>query len=680
MTALDPLALSLWLFMGQALAALFVGAIFHAYHRKYQQAHAACWSHGFLLIGVHMASAAMSVALADRLPSIAGARLALTLVGQFSAYAGFALVILGMALLSGFAHAARRWVTVALATAAVVALFTTFAFADEAAPALRRLYFRVGWRHLLLGSALVLATIALLRQGAWRRGLGMRTSALATWTWGTQQLALFTLFVWQSVVPQSVPLGPFLGLVEPLLLLFTGLALLAWMLDEARVRAEETMLQFERLSRFDAVTGLASERLLCEWLGTAQAEAARAQRQGALLLLGVDRLELLAQSTGVGAGEGALVALAERLRRALPTNVPSPARIEGQRFAIVLPDAGAHAEVEGVASRVLRAFDDPLRVGAREINLAAWVGVARFPEDAETPVAIIRAADLAMRHARGIGQRVVFYDSELRARAKSRLSLEMELRQAFSQEQFVLAYQPIVRARDEALAGFEALVRWRHPERGMQPPALFLPALEELGLMGELDRWVLAEACRQGAAWNARSAVGLWMSVNVTAHSFADLDFHARVLETVGRTRIAPSLLHLELTEQTALADVEQATRTLLGLREAGICASLDDFGTGFSSLAQLQKLPVERIKLDRSFIANPDNLERDAAIVRAMVSLAHSLELEVVAEGIETEEQRAFCARAGVDLLQGYYFAKPLPPERCARLVAGTDRLPIAA
>ncbi|HVF36046.1 MAG TPA: bifunctional diguanylate cyclase/phosphodiesterase [Candidatus Saccharimonadia bacterium] len=679
-TPLDPHSLSLWLYIGQALAALLLGTIFYAYHRHYRHPHVACWAWGFALVATHTASGALSIVLAEQLPSIAGSRLALSLVSQFAAYAGVALITLGAALLAGHASDQRRWIRILVAAAAIIALFATFAFVQEPAPALRRLYVRVGWRHLLLGTALVLTAIAMLRQRGWLRGLGMRTAILALWAWGTQQLVLFTLFVWQSLVDGSIAIGPYLGLVEPLLLVFAGFALAIWMLDEERVRAEDMMRQFERLARFDAVTGLASERLLCEWLGNAQAAAAQQRHAGALLLLGVDRIEVLSNSTGVGSGDSALVALAERLRRALPADTPSPARIEGQRFAIVLPVVASREAVEAVAQRVLRAFDEPLRVGAREVNLTPRIGIAQFPEDAETPVAIIRAADLAMRHARGVDRPLVFYDSELRDRAKSRLSLEMELRHALTQDQFVLWYQPIVRANDHALAGFEALVRWRHPDRGLQPPALFLPAIEELGLMGELDRWVLEQACRQAAAWNAHSSVPLWMSVNVTAYSFRDGAYEQRVLETVGAAQLDPALLHLELTEQPALADVEEATRTLLSLREAGIFASLDDFGTGFSSLAQLQKLPVERIKLDRSFIANPDNLERDAAIVRAMVSLAHSLELEVVAEGIETDEQGTFCARAGVDLLQGYWFSKPLPPERCERLIAGTDRLPVAA
>jgi len=680
LSALDPLALSLWLHLGQAVVALVVGTIFHAYDRRHRHRYLAYFSYGFLLLGVHLASGATSISLLDQLPSDALARLALTLISQFAAYAAVALLVIGALLLSGRLRSTRHVLITALGTAAAIALFATFAFLDDPPPALRRLYVRVGWRHLVVGVAFVLATIALLRERALTRGVGMRVAALAFFAWGTQQLVLATLFIWQSFVAEPVPIGPYVGLVEPLLLGFTALALLIWALDEERSRAEATMQQFERLSRFDAVTGLASERLLYEWLGQAQEAAAKTKRSGALLLLGIDRLEVLSQATGVGAGDGVLVAIAERLRRALPTNVPSPARIEGQRFAVVLPEIVTRDEVESVARRVLQSFDQPVRAGAREQSLTACIGVAQFPADAETPVAILRAADLALRHARGLGAPLVFYDSELRERAKSRLSLETELRHALADHQFVLWFQPIVRASDQSLAGFEALVRWRHPERGMQPPALFLPALEELGLMAEVDRRVLEEACRQAAYWNAHAAIERWVSVNVTAHSFRDPNFAEHVLATVKAHGLSPSALHLELTEQTALQDVEQATRVLDALRAAGVSASLDDFGTGFSSLSQLQKLPVDRIKLDRSFIANPDNLNRDAAIVRAMVSLAHSLRLDVVVEGIENDQQRQFCARAGADLMQGYYFAKPLPPERCLKLVVGTERIPVAA
>jgi EAL domain-containing protein (putative c-di-GMP-specific phosphodiesterase class I) len=363
----------------------------------------------------------------------------------------------------------------------------------------------------------------------------------------------------------------------------------------------------------------------------------------------------------------------------LPSNVPSPARMEGQRFAVVMPSLQTREEIDLLADKLRRAVQEPLLVGSRDLRLGAIVGVSVFPDDADAPVAIIRAAELALRHA-SVEAPVAYYQTELRDRAKSRLSLEIELRKALANGEFMLAYQPIVTASDSHLAGFEALVRWRHPEKGLQPPALFLPAIEELGLMADLDRWVLQEACRQTARWNATRDHAVWISVNVTAHSFRDPKFKSNVLETLRETGLAAEHLHLELTEQTALANVEEATALLLALREAGVAASLDDFGTGYSSLSQLQQLPVERIKLDRSFIANPDNLERDAAIVRALVTLAHTIRLDVVAEGVETDEQRCFCARAGVDLLQGYYFAAPLFPDKCDALLAGDVRLPAAA
>lgn len=680
MEPLNPLTLSLWLYVAQAGAALILGSIFRAYRRIHRHAYIGLWSYGFLLAAVHYGCNALSLALVDDLAITAFPRLAATALSQFSAYAGLALMLLGAFTLGGRVRNWQRWNTVLLAAAALLCLVATFAFINEPPPGIRRLYVRVGWRPLLFGTALVLAASALVSLKAWHRGLGMRATLIAFAVWGAQQLSLFMLFVWQSLERVAAPWGAYLGIADPITLVFVGLALLIWLLDEERARSDETTRQFERLSRFDGITGLANERLLREWIGSATVAATRLGRSGALFMVGVERLEMLAHSTGPGAGDGALVSLAERLRKSLPTNVPSPARLEGQRYAVVLPHLVHRDDAVALALKLIAAVELPVKLGARELKLGAYVGIAIFPDDGDTPLAVIRAAELAMRHAKDAQQPFAYYDAELRDRAKSRLSLEGELREALATRQFLLAYQPIVEAATSRLAGFEALVRWRHPERGLQPPALFLPALEELGLMAELDRWVLTQACAQAATWNARRDHKVFMSVNVTAHSFREAAFLAHVLDTVKDSGLDPALLHLELTEQTALSNVQQATAVLRALREAGVGASLDDFGTGYSSLAQLQQLPVERIKLDRSFIANPGNLDRDAAIVRALVQLAHSIRLDVVAEGIETEEQRTFCARAGVDLLQGYFFSAPCLAERCEALLAGGPVLPATA
>ena len=680
MESLNPLTLSLWLCVGQALAGLLLGSLFRAYRQTYRHEYIGYWSYGFLLLAVHFGCSAIAIALIDDLRANSAARLLLTAVSQFAAYAGVALTILGAIVLGGKRRSGMRIARLLLVIAAAIALFATFAFLNEASSAPRRLYVRVGWRHLMFGSAMILAATALVRWRGLARGLGMRTTIFAFAAFGLQQLAMFVLFFWQAVGHDIGAAGPYLGLIDPLVFVFLGLALSMWLLDEERLRADETTRQFERLSRFDAITGLANERLLREWIGGACTAATRLGHSGALLVVAVDRLDVLAHSTGYGHGDAALVALAERLRKALPSNVPSPARMEGQRFAVVMPSIKTREEIDLLADKLRRAVQEPLLVGSRDLRLGAIVGVSVFPDDADTPVAIIRAAELALRHASIVDSPVSYYQTELRDRAKSRLSLEIELRKALANGEFLLAYQPIVSAADSRLAGFEALIRWRHPERGLQPPALFLPAIEELGLMADLDRWVLREACRQTAAWNAGRDAPVWISVNVTAHSFRDPAFKSNVLETLRETGLVAEHLHLELTEQTALSDVEQATALLSALREAGVAASLDDFGTGYSSLSQLQQLPVERIKLDRSFIANPDNLERDAAIVRALVTLAHTIRLDVVAEGVETDEQRSFCARAGVDLLQGYYFAAPLFPEKCEALLASDARLPAAA
>jgi diguanylate cyclase (GGDEF)-like protein len=535
---------------------------------------------------------------------------------------------------------------------------------------------RVGLRHFVTGVAFCIVAGVLARRFQ-DRGLGLRTTALAFGAYGVAQLLVFGIFVWQAATQSPVPWAPYLGIADLLCLAFVGMGLVVWVLDEERTRADTATEQLDRLQRYDPLTGLSNLRQLKVRLAEVCTRAKLIERDAALLLLEIDRFELIAGSLGAAGSESALIAVAERLERLVPETLgPRPARIEGHRFAVLLPlldDPGAPAALAG---RILAAFNDAIEIGSspgRKVLLTASIGIALVPEHAVDADSLLKAAELAAQRARSDGGNTyTIYAPELRKKAQLRLSLEMELRKAFSYGQFALVYQPIVRPGDHRLAGFEALVRWRHPERGLQPPAAFLGAIEEMGLIADLDMWVLSTACQQAAIWEREYGAGVWVSVNATAHSFRLADFQQRVVNAVDAAGLPPRLLDLELTEQTALADVDQAIGCLRALREAGVSASLDDFGTGYSSLSQLRRLPVGRIKIDRSFIADPSNLKRDGAIVRALVSLAHGLDLEVLVEGVETEEQLRFCERAHCDLLQGYYFAPPLPAESCARMLGG--------
>jgi diguanylate cyclase len=675
----DPIGFSLWLYAAQALSAAALAAIFAAYFRAFRRQYLGLWSAGFFAMALFHVCAGIAVVLLVTRVGGAAERLGLTIYAQLAAYAQIALLVLGTLAIASGRRIARGVLVAGLAAAVLVALTCALVFLDEPAPAPYRLFARVGLRHLATGVAFVALAAVLLRSIDTSRGIGRRATAFAFAAWGLEQFGVFLLLLRQSLHGEAVAWTPFLGILDLTCLVFAGMGLVIWLLDEERARADAASEQVERLERYDVLTGLPNERTLRERIAAALDIAQSEGGSGALLLVDLDRFELLVGSLRTATAEHALMVVAARLQRVLPdARLPRPARLDGQRFAYLLPPLARGTVAERLALGVQAALAEPLDIGTapgRALQLTASIGIARIPEHGDSAEALLKNATLAMQHVRERGgNAIATFSPELRARAQQRLALESELRRAFERQEFLLYYQPVVRPATRRLEGFEALVRWRHPERGVQAPGAFLAAIEELGLLPELDAWVMDTACARCALWNEKRETPLFVAVNVSAHSVRLEDFNRRVVDTLVRSGLAPAQLDLELTESTALADVQNAISVLNDLREVGVGASLDDFGTGYSSLSQLRQLPVRRVKLDRSFIADAANLRRDGAIVRALVSLAHGLGLEVVVEGVETEEQLQFCQRAGADFVQGYYFSPPMTLDACNHLVAQQD------
>ncbi len=677
--AFDPIAFSLWLYAAQAFSASALAVVFAGYYRAFRRDYLGLWSVGFFAMALYHVCAGIAVVLLVTRAAGPAERLGLTIYAQVASYLHVALLAMGTLAIANGRRWSRTTLAVVAAVAVAIALACSLVFLDEPAPAPYRLFARVGLKHLATAAAFVALATVLLRASDTKRGVGRRATGIAFGAWGLEQFAVFLLLLRQSLHGSDVSWTPFLGIVDLACLVFAGLGLVIWLLDSERARADAASRQIERLERYDVLTGLPNERNLRERIAAALDLAHADGTTGALVLVDIDRFELLVGSSRTATAEHALMIVAARLQRAMPdAKMPRPARLEGHRFAYLLPPQSRDVGAERLALAVQAALAEPLELGTapgRALQLTASVGIARLPAHGESADALLQNAQLAMGHVRERGgNAVATFAPELRARAQQRLALESELRRAFERQEFVLFYQPVVRPKDRKLEGFEALVRWRHPERGVQAPGGFLGAIEELGLLPELDAWVMDTACARCAAWNESRASPLFVAVNVSAHSLKLEDFNMRVVDTLMRAGLAPELLDLELTESSALADVEHAISVLNDLREVGVGASLDDFGTGYSSLSQLRLLPVRRVKLDRSFIADAANLRRDGAIVRALVSLAHGLGLEVVVEGVETEEQVQFCVRAGADYVQGYYFSAPMALDAANRLVADQD------
>jgi diguanylate cyclase (GGDEF)-like protein len=427
----------------------------------------------------------------------------------------------------------------------------------------------------------------------------------------------------------------------------------------------------------DALTGLPNRALFMDRLG--HVLGLRKRRKNylfAVLFLDVDRFNIINDSLGHTAGDQMLVELAQRLVLSLRPG-DTVARLGGDEFCILLEGLDSPSDATQVAGRILERLAAPFTLGGQEVYASASIGIVLGATGDESPGDILRDADTAMYRAKLRGKsRYEIFDAAMHAHTVARLRLETDLRRALERHELRVHYQPIVSLRTGCIAGAEALVRWQHPERGIIPPLDFIPMAEETGLIVPVGEWVLRTACRQAREWRDAGLPPLSVSVNLSAGQFHQPKLPELIGSVLAEVGLEPSALELEITESVAMRDTNFSTRMLDELSSMGISISIDDFGTGYSSLAYLKRFPIHSMKIDRSFVQDLARDSDDAAITTAIITMAHSLNLKVVAEGVETSEQLSFLLSKRCNSMQGYYFSRPIPADQLARLLAEGRRL----
>ncbi|MBV8720252.1 MAG: EAL domain-containing protein [Chloroflexi bacterium] len=449
---------------------------------------------------------------------------------------------------------------------------------------------------------------------------------------------------------------------------------------EAARRAHELV----RMAYHDTLTGLPNRALLLDRLEQILVRPHADGRRAAVLLLDLDNFKLINDSLGHHAGDELLIAVGRKLTATVRPG-DTVARLGGDEFVVLLPEVHDDREAVAMAERISDMLHQPFSVAEREVVVSSSIGLSLNDLSGDRPERLLRNADLALYKAKDNGRsRYELYDPNLETNAIERLELETDLRRALTEQELQLHYQPIIGLDSGRVLGWEALLRWHHPVRGLISPATFIPVAEATGLIVPIGRWVLETACAQMRKWSALAGADevLTMSVNVSARQFQDPNLIDDIAGVLSSTGIAARCLKIEITESAVMQDAESAERTLRRMKELGVQLAIDDFGTGYSSLSYLKRFPVDTLKIDRSFVDGLGHDAQDTAIVRSVVALAQTLDLSVTAEGVETASQQAQLQLLGCDFGQGYVFGRPVPAEAAEAhfLAHNADVPPLAA
>jgi diguanylate cyclase (GGDEF)-like protein len=446
-----------------------------------------------------------------------------------------------------------------------------------------------------------------------------------------------------------------------------------------RKRTEEQILY---MAYYDNLTGLPNSRLFKDRLQQAMMHVARHQRLSAVLFLDLDNFKYINDTLGHTIGDLLLKEVADRLQKCLrkSDSVAYPkaddpndtvSRLGGDEFIILLLEIKQAEDAAKVAQRVLETLSLRFMMDRNEVYITASIGIAVYPFDGEDIDALLKNADTAMYHAKGRGKNnYQFYKQSMNAAALTKLTLEGSLRKALDRGEFLLHYQPQMDIRTKKIVGMEALIRWQHPERGLVPPLEFIPLAEEIGLIIPISEWVLRAVCAQNKAWQEEGFHPIRVSANLSSQHFKHPSLVPAIVKALDDTGLSPRYLEIEITESIFMENIKEVISRVNEIKSRGIRLTMDDFGTGYSSLSYLKNLPLDAIKIDRSFVKDIQTDPGSAAIVKAIIAMSNSLNLDVVAEGVETEQQLSFLLEQGCNKMQGYLLSRPLPPQEASKFL----------
>ncbi len=650
------------MYVVRGLMAFVLALLLLTFYKRYRQSYLKHWTFSWLSLSIYYLAASISLFLAFETSATDPLRMMTSSIAGVMGYLQVGWLLFGAYELLSRSHVKRKTARWVLPMLAVLGLTGSLLFLGGS-PGLR-VFTRVGVYSLFSAGAFLIAGSFIWRADHFRNGFGYRLLAISFFAYSFGAISNFALNVYGLMgnFPSTVEVSA--GMLDFLYLALMGLGMIATLLEDERQASHLALTEIEHLTYHDTVTGLPNRPFFMDRLIIATGMADRNRTKLGVLLIDLDRFKDINDSLGHYIGDAVLKVVAERLRSSLEKNYEDAviARLGADEFAIMIPEVRDVEKVSQVADSLLESLKTPVEVQQMELYVTGSIGLSVYPDDADGAETLVRNADTAMYRAKDQGRdRHSVYASAMSQLAHQRLELENLLRKAIQNDEFVLHYQPLIEVSTNRAFGVEALIRWAHPTLGLIPPNDFIPLAEETGLIVQIGEWVLETACAEISKIQKVMGPDFSVSVNLSPRQFYQQDLPNKVSNILKINEIFPSALVLEITEGDAMRNAETTIETMNRLKRVGVKLAVDDFGTGYSSLDYLKRFPIDALKLDRTFVKDIETDNDDAAIATAVIAMAHSLGLKVVAEGVENEAQLGFLRKQRCDHIQGFFYSKAL-------------------
>lgn len=649
-------------YLAQAVEAMVIALVIMRLAELYKKDYLKQWTRSWISLCIYCLFGGLSLSLAARgIHSDHILRIITTVLSLVAGYCQLAWLTFGVYEIIYEKTLARRQTRRILVLSAFMGIISSLLFVGDPDLATWRFCTRVGLRCLISGVVFISAGYLIWSVKQRRHILGYRILSTAFFIYGIGQLQYSFLTVFQLFNISVISYSRYLGFVDYLMHLIMGLAMVLWFLDEERSRVKRATDMLEHLAYHDALTRLPNRSLFLDRLNLAIDQAARSKRILAVALMNLDRFKVINDTYGHALGDELLRLVADRLIQVIRKG-DTLAKFGGDEFGIIISEIQDSKEAEDTLKQILVSFQNAFLLQNREVFLTTSIGASFYPDHGDQAEDLLRKSHTATYTAKSAGgARYEYYRPEMITTGPGVLSLENDLRKAFSRGEFLLHYQPIINPATEKIEGVEALIRWNHPQKGILMPSDFLTHAESLGMSDKLNLWALKEACGQGRLWHANGFDEITISINLLARLFQHPSLISEINGILTETGINPSWVQFEVTETLAMQNADMTLRALRDLKNLGVRIAIDDFGTGYSSLSYLKNFPIDMIKMDQSFIQDVSSDGVNLAIVEAIIHLAHSLNLRVVAEGVEKAEQYDLLVSRKCDLIQGFLLSNPL-------------------